>query len=130
MKLVWKTPKPTFSFIPKLRLAVSQHALDLALQVWNGAVDRTPTLSGELRASWNVSKGSPNYKVVGLPRSSPGPSLSPLPRPTAPALVAGSLRSAKYFVTNGKSYAGHVELGSVTVPPHLMLTRAIQAIDF
>jgi len=128
MKISWVTPKPAFSFIPKVRKAASQKALDMATAIWQGTVDRTPVGSGELRASWNLSRGRPDFSVVGEKDSSPGPGLVAVAKPTAPNLTAGVLSSARYYVANGKLYAKHVELGSASIRPHLMMTRAIQAI--
>jgi hypothetical protein len=124
IKMTWKSPKPSFSFIPRVRRAAAQRTLDIAEAVWQGAVDRTPVDSGNLRASWNISKGKPillsmNTGVSGAPSAAPG----------MPALTVTALGSAKFFVTNGKDYAGHVEYGSSTITPKLMLTRAIQSID-
>lgn len=130
MRLFWKTTKPTASFIPKLKVKASKIASDIALQVWNGAVDRTPVASGELRASWNLSVGRPNFTTVGNKNSSPGVGVSALPRPVTPALVKVPLNKARYFIANGKSYANNVEHGSNTIRPHLMLTRAVQSIGF
>lgn len=127
MKVSWVTPKPSFSFIPRVRKAASQKALDLATTIWQGTVDRTPVGSGELRASWNLSRGSPDYSVVGEKDSSPGPGAVVVASPTAPNLKAGVLSSARYYVSNGKTYAIHVELGSSSIKPALMMTRAIQA---
>jgi len=124
MSLSWKSPKPSFSFIPKVRRAAAQHALDLAEAVWQGAVDRTPVRSGELRASWTLSKGKPIFATVGNRSTN-----SVLPPPSMPKLKATVLGSAKFFVSNGKSYGPHVEYGSSTIMPHLMLTRAIQSVD-
>lgn len=120
--LSWKSPKPSFSFVPKVRKAVSQRALDIAEAVWVGAVHRTPVRTGELRASWNLSKSKPIYVHV---ESTGGM----LPPPSMPKLVATALSSAKYYVTNGAPHAKHVEFGSTTILPHLMMTRAVQSVD-
>jgi hypothetical protein len=127
MSLTWLTSKPTLSFIPKVRREAAQRALNIAENVWQGAVDRTPVASGELRASWNLSRGKVNYSTVGLVDSSPSITGSSLPPPQMPKLSAGSLGSAVYHVSNGKRYAPHVEFGSATITPRLMLTRSIQA---
>jgi len=125
----WATAKPSFSFIPKLRKEAAQFTLDIAVAVWEGAVDRTPVHSGELRASWNISPGKPSYEVHGLPDRA-ADSISPLPKPGLPLLKVGSLRRPKFFVSNGKTYASLVEYGSATNVPRLMLTRAIMSVDF
>ena len=129
MKLQWVTPVPSKSFIPKLRKRTSEKTLELAQAVWTGVVERTPVGSGELRASWNLSLGAPNYQTVGAVDSSPGPSGAPLPPPTLPNIQAANLRNARYFVANGKTYAGYVEFGSPTTAPSLMLERAVRSVD-
>jgi len=123
VKITWRTPKPSFSFIPKVRRNVAQRALNIAQLVWQGTVDRTPVASGELRASWTLSKGRPNFIDIS------GSSVGILPAPSMPIIPITTLGSAKFFISNGKSYVGHVEYGSPTNTPRLMLTRAIQAID-
>lgn len=128
-RLSWASAKPSFSFIPKLRKEAAQFTLDIAVAVWNGAVDRTPVQSGELRASWNISPGKPSFAVVGASDSAAA-AISPLPRPSLPMLKVGSLRRPKFFVSNGKTYASYVEFGSATNVPRLMLTRAIMSVDF
>ncbi len=127
MRLTWVTPPPTKRFIPRLRMQASKYALDIAKAVWQGAVDRTPVASGELRASWNLSFGAPNYSTVGDATSSPGRSVAPLPPPSMPNLKPVPLRNAKYYVSNGKEYSGYVEYGTVTIPPQMMLDRAVKA---
>ena len=124
MSLKWKSPKPSFSFIPRVRRDVAQHTLNIAQEVWQGAVDRTDVDTGDLRASWNLSQGRPNLATV-----SGGISGSPLPAPTMLNLAVTALSKAKFFVSNGKHYVVHVEYGSPTITPRLMLTRAIQAVD-
>lgn len=126
MRLVWTTPKPTDSFIPKLKKAVSQLALDKAMNIWLGVVDRTLVDSGELRASWNLSVGKPDFTTVGEAHSSPGSAGGTLPKPSRPKLQAVPLINARYFVANGKTYGPHVEFGTQSIRPQLMLTRAIQ----
>jgi hypothetical protein len=127
MRVYWTTPKPTLSFIPFLKRHVARKALRVATEVWDLTVDLTPVQSGELRASWNLSQGKPNYTTVGLPGSSSN-FASPLPRPSKPNLPEVDLNDAVYFVTNGKSYASYVEYGSKTNAPRLMLSRAIQIV--
>lgn len=129
MTINWVTNKPSFSFIPKVRKRASEKALEIAKAVWQGAVDRTPVRSGELRASWNLSKGSPDFSTVGLASGASRNSGVPLPSPTMPNLKASALSSARYFVSNGKEYVIPVEFGSTTVIPHLMLTNAIRSVD-
>ena len=127
MKIEWVTPKPTRSFIPKLKKRASEKTLELAKAVWLGAVERSPVASGEFRASWNISQGVPNYNTVGSPDSSPGSSGASLPPPTMPNIEVAPLRNARYFVSNGKEYAGYIEYGSITLPPRLVLQRSIEA---
>lgn len=124
MRLRWISPKPVESFVPKIRRKAAEHTLEIAQAVWLGAVNRTPVATGELRASWNLSQGGPDFSFVGH-----GVSSGQLPPPSMPGLEVQALSSSKFFVTNGKPYAGHVEFGSSTIMPHLMLTRAIQAVD-
>jgi len=109
-------------------VAASQRAIDIATQVFEGAVDRTRVNSGELRASWNLSKGFPSFVVVGKADSSPGNTGTVLPKPTAPVFTP-TIFGQKYFVTNGKTYAVFEEFGTATQTPQLMLTRAVQAVD-
>jgi hypothetical protein len=125
MRVYWTTGKPTLSFIPFLKKRVAKKALEVATTIWEIAVDLTPASSGELRASWNLSQGQPNFSTVGPSDSSPGTGPS-IPKPTKPVIPEVELRDAIFYITNGKAYAGHVEYGSNTIPPHLMLTRALQ----
>lgn len=125
----WVTSKPTLSFIPFLKKRASKRALEIAQQVWQGAVDRTPVGSGELRASWNLTAGQPSFHTVGEKNSSPGSASGTVPLPAMPKITPLPLRTARYFVSNGKGYAGHVEFGSISIQPHLMLARAVQAVD-
>ncbi len=129
MNITWSTPKPSTSFIPKLRKEAAQKSLDIAIQIWKGAVNRTPVASGELRASWNLSTNVPNFTTVGDSNSSPGRTDSILPKPTVQKIVPGPLGSTRYFISNGKSYARKVEFGTRSISPHLMLTRAVRAVD-
>lgn len=126
--ITWIGPKPTRSFIPKVRLAASRHALNIAKAVWVGVVDRTHVDSGELRASWNLSARKPNYTTVG-PSDSATLLATPLPKPTLPIIRPTILRNARYYVTNGKTYARSEEFGSPTNTPVLMLTRAVQSVE-
>ena len=126
--LTWIGPKPTQSFIPKIRSAASKRALDIAKAVWIGVVDRTPAMSGELRASWNLSAKRPNYTTVG-PSDSASQLATPLPKPSLPNISPSILSNARYYVTNGKTYVKPVEYGSPTTVPALMLTRAVQSIE-
>lgn len=125
MRVYWATSRPTASFIPFLKRRVVKKALDVATRVWDLAVDLTPVRSGELRASWNLTQGSPSYDVVGLPDSASDFG-SPMPRPAKPNLPDVDLSDAVFYVTNGKKYAPYVEYGTKNNPPRLMLTRAIQ----
>jgi len=129
MNITWATPKPTRSFIPKLRRAASQRTINIALTVWKGAVDRTPVASGELRASWTLSAGRPDFTTVGEAGSAASDTSGALPKPSPPTLKPTILSQAKYFIANGKDYASIVEFGSTTIRPHLMLTRSVQAVD-
>ena len=126
--ITWYTAKPTKSFIPFLKTKAAKKSLDVAKAIWKGAVDRTPVGSGELRASWNLSVGSPSYKVVGSTDSSPGPSAATIPSPSMPNIRVPNIGQAKFYVTNGKSYARYVEYGSKTITPRLMLTRAVMSV--
>lgn len=128
MNVTWSYNPPNRHFLPKLRRQASKKALDIALNIWENAVSFSPVASGELRASWDVSRGSPSYLVVGKADSSPGKLGAPLPPPPPPNVTpSASLFQSKYYITNGKTYAGYVEYGSATIPPQLMLTRAVRA---
>jgi len=127
MSIKWVSVPPLRGFMPRLRRETAQKALSIAEAVWKGAVDRTPVASGELRASWNLSQGKPDFTTVGGVEG-PDKFSVPLPPPVMPKLKAGVLSSAKYFVSNGKKYAGYVEYGSPTTRPVLMLARAIEAV--
>lgn len=128
-KLFWASPKPTKSFMPKVRRQTAERALNIAEAIWTGAVNGTPVNSGELRASWNLSRGKPDLSVVGKINGSSA-NTSPLAAPTMPKLKAGALTSAKFYVTNGKEYGPLVEFGSPTNVPRLMFTQAIRSVEF
>lgn len=127
MRVYWKSATPLASFIPFLKRRVSRTALESATKIWEIAVDLTPVNSGELRASWNLSQGEPNYATVGSPESSKrsGP---PMGKPGKPVLPMVDLNDSVFYVTNGKRYAPYVEYGSPKNAPRLMLTRAVQIV--
>lgn len=128
MRLTWTNGTPVARFIPFLRNRASVKTLNVAKAVWQGAVDRSPVASGELRASWNLSVGAPNYETVGDSNRSPGKLSVPLPPPTLPSIQPLPLKNAKYFVANGKEYASFVEYGTVSISPQLMLSRSVAAV--
>jgi hypothetical protein len=125
MRVYWKSGTPLASFIPFLKLRVVKKAMETATTVWEIAVDLTPVNSGELRASWNLSQGEPNFTTVGSPDGASRSGV-PIGKPGKPILPEVDLSDAVFYVTNGKRYASYVEYGSPNNPPRLMLTRAVQ----
>lgn len=120
--LVWSTPPSPF--IDDLEEYVAQYTLNLAKIIFKKAVAYTPVHSGELRASWNLSYGAPDYTTEGHPDKSPRHPVSVSPKPRVPPF--SPRKGAIWYVTNGKRYADYVEFGTPKMWPKLMLTRAIE----
>lgn len=99
---------------------VREHVRDQVNQIWSDLMVYTPVQTGQLRASWNVSEGAPDYSTV----DSGGSISSPLPPPQQPRLA---LRDAfpEVFICNGKPYAGYVEDGTAKMGPRGMVARAL-----
>ena len=117
MSLEWVTATPD-TWLNRLVGRIKNRPCKLAQEVFKLAVMRTPARTGQLRASWNLSRDVPNYSTVDV-GGAPGIPLQP------PATPKCSERAATYVVANGKSYAGYVENGSPTTEPKKMLARAV-----
>lgn len=120
--LVWSTPPSPF--VDDLEEFVAQYTLNLAKLIFKKAVEYTPVHSGELRASWNLSWGQPDYSTEGDQDKSPRHPTVTAPKPRVPPF--SPRKGATWYVTNGKRYAEFVEFGTALMWPRLMLTRAIE----
>lgn len=92
------------NFITTVRDDVTALTNELAEEIFDGVVDKSPVDTGSFRASWNASVDQPvfNY-VVG------GNSQSPIGPPSYPRIKAQFGESI--HITNGAPYAGRLENG-------------------
>lgn len=94
----------------------------LALKVWDKAVDLSPVYSGRYRDSWQISIGSLSFRFNNS-STTPGS----IPRPTAPSITIAGKAMDKVFVSNGAPYSYLVEYGGPRNPAHHVAYRAVRA---
>lgn len=95
--------------------------LDLMYKIWDGIIMRTPVRTGQARASWNMSKGSPDFSTVDE-----GEGLAPPPKPSV------SIKDGEYpeiFIANGKRYINYLEFGASTQAPAGMVQVTIDSLE-
>jgi hypothetical protein len=90
---------------------VKQKAERITQKLIDEFIDRSPVRTGNFRAAWNVSEGSPIFKYV-----LDGSTLSILPAPKFN--VKASTLFPVFFITNGQPYAQKLESGTSTQAPH------------
>jgi len=110
----------TKEFIDK---AINSEKGELAVKVWEKAVDLSPVFSGRYRASWQISIGGLSFTFNNT-SSQP----NSVPAPTAPSFTVAGRAMDKVFVTNGAPYGHFVEYGSPTNPAHHVAHRAVGAV--
>lgn len=93
----------------------------IARQIYSGVVKRTPVLKGDLRASWNVSVGQPDYTLT-----TGGSEANPLPPKPFPDLRIKQLDII--YISNGQPYARKMEYGGSNKAPQGMLRVTIASI--
>lgn len=96
----------TGAIMAKLRKQVKAKAEAKAQEFYDGVVFNSPVYTGQFRASWNISEGSPNFKTVDVGGS---PS-NPLPPPRQIAKATSDFPI--FFISNGKPYAEILENGN------------------
>jgi len=95
----------------------------IALRVYAGVIERTPVVTGELRASWNLSHTSPDSTVVH------GGSVgNPIPAPSVPESIAGLPDFPVIYVSNSTPYAENVENGGPKNAPRHMLQLTLESL--
>jgi hypothetical protein len=102
--------------------ALAQEKGQLAVKIWNKAVDFSPVYSGSYRASWQISIGALSFKYDNS-SNSPGS----VPSPTVPSITLAGRAMDKIFVSNGAPYSYLVEYGGPTNPAHHVAHRAVSA---
>jgi len=107
-----------------LAIAISDDVKELIADqtetIFSSLVEETPVRTGNLRASWHVSEGTPEYKDID------GGSVdAPLP---PPRFIRPILKD-KYpvvFITNGKPYGIFLNDGTEKLAPHNFIEHAIE----
>lgn len=95
--------------------------MNVAEEIFDGVVSRTPVFTGDLRASWVASASENSAVVTG------GTVDATLPPPVFPA----DLRRAKphvIYIMNSTPYAGLVEFGGPTNPPRAMVQKTLSSL--
>lgn len=94
----------TARFRKRIGENVTRRAERITQSLVNGFIDRSPVWSGDFRASWNVSEGTPVYieRTDGKPDN-----------PTAPPnfTVRARTQFPVFYITNGQPYAERLEYG-------------------
>lgn len=109
------------SFMSLVDKDVGKSVLSLAEKVFFGVVSRTPTYTGNLRASWVASLIESNTVVVGGGRN------SVLPPPSFPLGSLGS-NPKTIYVMNSTPYAGLVEFGGPKNIPRAMVQNTLNSL--
>lgn len=106
------------NFMKTVEKDVKRRVVDVANQVFEGVVARSPVLSGAFRSVWTLSEGSPNFvqnmdKLTGV---IPAPKL-PAIRPTAkfPVLYVANGQPYGWLLENGSSKKAPLGMVSVTI---------------
>jgi len=95
--------------------------LKLTYKVWNGIITLTPVLTGQARASWNMSKEKPNYTTVDDGDN--------LPPPVAPKLEFKKGEYPLIFIANGKPYINLLEHGYSAKAPAGMVQVTLDSLN-
>jgi hypothetical protein len=103
----------------KIGTTVKQRTVKIANAVYKDVVINTPVLTGQLRASWNLSHTVPNYSTV----DSGGEEGSPIP--ISFKYLRRVPENPVIYLTNGKPYAQLIEEGSSKKAPQGVVRVAI-----
>lgn len=96
---------------------------EIALQVFAGVVERTPVISGDLRASWKIGiEGVDGTIETG------GSPQNPLAAPTVPTSLEGLSDFPVINVTNSQPYAEQVENGGPKNRPRHMVQLTLESL--
>lgn len=101
-KFVWK--KNPYALGGRLEGVVKERTFEIAKQLFDGIVARTPVRTGSARASWTASIGSPSWIV----RRNSDP-LSPLGPPSFPLTAVPAFE--KVYISNATPYIMPLEYG-------------------
>jgi uncharacterized protein CbrC (UPF0167 family) len=110
-------------FVPIFRHEHKKLCASIALQVHRGVVKRTPEVTGNLQASWNISVGDVDRTIV---------TSGSVGSPAAPAQTPASLGELPDFpviyVSNSQPYAQLVENGGPNNEPHKMMAVTLESV--
>ena len=116
MQHTWSVNPSFFAEIVETKL--KDRVIDVATQVFNGVVDKSPVLSGAFRSVWTVSEGAPNFvERADRPKSVLSAPAMPSIKPTGKYPVL--------YVANGQPYGKKLEDGSSTKAPLGMIKVTI-----
>jgi hypothetical protein len=90
-------------------------------QLYTAIVSKTPVDTGQVRASWNLSKDSPNFTTVDEGTD--------LPPPQTPKLRLKKYEYPLVFISNGKPYVDLLESGSSRQAPAGMVAISMAEIS-
>lgn len=88
----------------KIGEAVTAKAERITQKLVDGFIEASPVYSGSFRASWNVSEGYPDFRVV-----TGGSKEAPLPAPEFK--IKAKTVFPVFYITNGQPYAQMLEYG-------------------
>jgi len=95
---------------------------ELALKVWQKAVDISPVFSGRYRDSWQISVGELSFRFNNSSQAA-----NSIPKPTKPSITVAGTAMDKIFVSNGAPYSYLVEYGGILNRAHHVAYRAVSA---
>jgi len=103
---------------------VKDEAKRISEFAYKGIVDRTPAMTGQTRASWNMSEDVPDITTVDVG----GEAGSPIPSPEVPNLqLVGDY--PEIHIVNGKPHVEYLENGSPTTEPSAMVATTIASLS-
>lgn len=108
-------------FMDTVKTDVSKKAIDLANQIFDGVVDKTPVWTGRARACWTLTPNAPVFKSIPLKDANPK---SPMPPPVRPT-IAGVGEFPRLFVCNGQPYSCYLEFGGPNNAPTAMVRTTL-----
>lgn len=111
-KFIWQ--RDPMHLVGHLENVAKERAINVAKEIFDGVVSRTPVRTGSLRASWRVALNTPNLSVVV--NSDPN---RPLPPPTF-NLQSVPLYS-RIYISNGQKYVMPIEYGWSNQAPQGMI---------
>lgn len=94
------------SFMDSVNESIKDKAIDLAYQIFDGVVDKTPVLTGRARACWTLNEGSPVYNSI----PEYGDASNPLDAPKRP-ILNNAPNNPVFYICNGQPYSVQLEHG-------------------